>query len=393
MAALSEETSGANLNDTSRDTVEEALEEASQAMERAARALAEQRSAAAAAAQREALEALAEAGEAAAEGVQASGAAAARAQELRAEQERIREEIMRLAERNQERASASPQPSMEGAAASAGQASESLNSGNLGSAREEEQETERQLRQAMEQLEEEEEQYERLRQEELLFRIAEEAQALLEEHQEQIVRTRELHGQRQGDGRPGRALRLRLRDVSRLEAALAQRSREAAEAIRAEESLVFAEILTEVADDLERVARELGDGGGYQSGERVQALQRDVERSLGWLLEALRQEQQRRSESPPQPGSDGGENRLVPDSAELKLLRRMEVEILAGIEELQVLHPELSAQGGVESSGERLDPLVLEDVARLAFRHQRISDLFEQFRSRLGIPAPSDDTE
>ena len=390
---LAEEARGANLNDESKRAVEDSLSSAATAMERAAQALAEARSAAAASAQRDALDALAKAGEAAGEGVQADGEAAARAQELRAEQERIREEIMRLAERNQERASATPQPDMEGAASSASQAAESLGAGNLGGAQKQEQETERRLRQAMEQLEEEEEQYERLRQEELLFRIAEEAQALLEEHQAQMARTLELHGQRQGAGLPGRSLRLRLRDVARQETALSQRAREAADTIRAEESLVFAEILAEVAGDLTRIGRDLGDAGGYQSGERVQALQRDVERSLGWLLEALRQEAQRRSESPPEPSGSGGENRLVPDSAELKLLRRMEVEILEGLAELEILHPELTAEGAAAPDRAALDPLVLEDVARMAYRHQRVSDLFEHFRSRLGIPAPADDTE
>ncbi|MAE28366.1 MAG: hypothetical protein CMJ87_05180 [Planctomycetes bacterium] len=390
---LAEEARGANLNDESKRAVEDSLSSAATAMERAAQALAEARSAAAASAQRDALDALAKAGEAAGEGVQADGEAAARAQELRAEQERIREEIMRLAERNQERASATPQPDMEGAASSASQAAESLGAGNLGGAQKQEQETERRLRQAMEQLEEEEEQYERLRQEELLFRIAEEAQALLEEHQAQMARTLELHGQRQGAGLPGRSLRLRLRDVARQETALSQRAREAADTIRAEESLVFAEILAEVAGDLTRIGRDLGDAGGYQSGERVQALQRDVERSLGWLLEALRQEAQRRSESPPEPSGSGGENRLVPDSAELKLLRRMEVEILEGLAELEILHPELTAEGAAAPDRAALDPLLLEDVARMAYRHQRVSDLFEHFRSRLGIPAPADDTE
>jgi hypothetical protein len=373
--------------------VEEALRAATRAMEEAARALERGRSASAASSQRDALEALARASSATEEGVQASGAAAERAQQLREEQEKIREEILRLAERNRERDSASPQPDMEGAANSAGQASESLGSGNLGGARQKERETEQRLRQAMEQLDEEEEQYERLRQEELLFRIAEEAQALLESHQEQMARTVALDSERAGDSRPGRSLRLRLREVARQEAALSERAEEAARAIREEESLVFAEILSEVARDLARVGRDLGDGGGYQSGERVQALQRDVERSLGWLLEALRQEQQRRSESPPRPSSSSGVNRLVPDAAELKLLRRMEVELLGGIEEMQILHPELAAGGGVGEGGAEIDPLVLEDVARLAYRHQRISDLFEQFRSRLGIPAPSGDTE
>jgi hypothetical protein len=48
------------------------------------------------------------------------------------------------------------------------------------------------------------------------------------------------------------------------------------------------------------------------------------------------------------------------------------------------MHPE------VEQGGE-LDPLLYEDLQRLAWRHQRTSDLFEKFRRRLGIPDPESD--
>jgi len=71
----------------------------------------------------------------------------------------------------------------------------------------------------------------------------------------------------------------------------------------------------------------------------------------------------------------------VPDVAELKLLRRMEVDILDGIDQMRLLHPEL-AEGKVP------DSLIYEDIARLAVRHQKTTELFSQFRKRLGIPDP-----
>ena len=75
-------------------------------------------------------------------------------------------------------------------------------------------------------------------------------------------------------------------------------------------------------------------------------------------------------------------NRLVPDEAELKALRAMELDIVERIQELVQLYPEL-AQRGAE-----VDPLVLQAIQRLAERHERASELFTAFRSRLGIPAP-----
>jgi hypothetical protein len=181
--------------------------------------------------------------------------------------------------------------------------------------------------------------------------------------------------------------RLRLRKVAKAEEGLGQRAGEIGKAIRAEQSLVFAEVLDESERDLRRVGRDMGEDGGYQSGERVQGLQQDVEKGLVWLQEALQKEKERRRQEPQGGGGgDGqkrpqGQNRLVPDVAELKLLRSLEVENLQALERLKILHPEVLA-------GEVVDPLVLEDIGRLAHRHERTSNLFEQFRKRLGLPDP-----
>ena len=80
------------------------------------------------------------------------------------------------------------------------------------------------------------------------------------------------------------------------------------------------------------------------------------------------------------------ENRLVPDVAELRLLRRMERDLLESVEEVLLLHPEL-LEGGV------FDPLLLEDITRLGHRHERTSNLFSEFRERLGLPDPDAEAE
>jgi hypothetical protein len=52
-----------------------------------------------------------------------------------------------------------------------------------------------------------------------------------------------------------------------------------------------------------------------------------------------------------------------------------------------LINPEL-AEAGAE-----VDPAVLDDVLRLAERHERTSKLFESFRTRLGLPAPTDEEQ
>jgi uncharacterized protein (DUF58 family) len=72
----------------------------------------------------------------------------------------------------------------------------------------------------------------------------------------------------------------------------------------------------------------------------------------------------------------------------LKLLRRIEVDVLQRIDQMLLLHPELS-EGDV-------DQLLLEDLSRLAYRHQRLTELFQGFRKRIGIedaPATDEDSQ
>ena len=152
---------------------------------------------------------------------------------------------------------------------------------------------------------------------------------------------------------------------------------------------MFAEVLDQASRDLTAVGREMTEPGDWQSGDRVQALQQDVEQSLAWLTESLAQEKQRRQQEQQQQQQgqqqqQQAQNRLVPDVAELKLLRRMGVDVTEEIERLRILHPE------IEEGGE-VDRLLLQDVARLGFRHERVSDLFQQFRARLGIADPGEE--
>ncbi len=314
-----------------------------------------------------------------------------RAAELARRQEEIEQQLFEFMQRYEERGDqAAPLPSMSSAQESASQAREALEEGQLGEAQDAEAQTEQEIREALEALEEEEEQYQRLRDEELLFRIAEEVEALSESQADLSEQTTEADSSRGANTRASRALKLRLRKIAREEQALAGRAAGMREAIEEEESLVFAELLGRIENDLVRIARDMGEVGGYQSGDRVQVAQSEVTRSLRWLAEALEEEKERRAEQQQQQQQQQQQstNRLVPDVAELKLLRRMEVEVLDSIDELLELYPELAAQDAGD-----LDPLLLEDILRLAHRHERTSELFGRFRARLGLPDPEPTTD
>ena len=74
----------------------------------------------------------------------------------------------------------------------------------------------------------------------------------------------------------------------------------------------------------------------------------------------------------------------MPDVAELKLLRRMEVDVLERLEQFLVLHPELS------DASKEPDPLTLEDIQRLAYYHKRIAELFQGVPTQGRDPGRSD---
>ncbi|HIF41041.1 MAG TPA: hypothetical protein EYQ74_08080 [Planctomycetes bacterium] len=386
---LEEQAAEGSMDPASQSEVQGSLSEAQSSMQQASSQMGSEGSQSdAQKSQREAIDQLEQARRAAEEGIEPqTEEQKERAREQAERQEAIKEMLLELAKLNEERNSPLPQPNLEKAASSASEASESLEEGDLNQAQQQEEQTEQQIREALDDLEEEEEQYQRLRQEELLFRVAEEVQAMLEMLEEQMRATQEIDASREGRTRVSRSDRVRLRNTSREFEAIAQRASQVRSAIAQEGVAVFAEIVRNVETDLVRIARDMGEGGGYQSGERIQALQEDVHRNLIWLKDALEKElsERQQEQEPPPPGGGSAPQPpppLVPDVAELKLLRMMEVEVLAKLEQQLQLHPELAGPT------EELDPLLLEDISRLAYQHNRISELFTLFRERLEIPAP-----
>jgi hypothetical protein len=341
----------------------------------------------------EAIDSALEAGE---EGVQPGTAEEqARAEDLAQRQEELKKLMYELKNQLDEDDPTRDTSALERAQAAAAAAEQALQEGELTEAESQQAEAERSLREAAEELAEEEEDYQQLREEELLFKTIEEVNQILEAHRLQMKGTLELDLEREVGARPSRSQKLRLRKIAREEEGLSVRSGEIEQALAEEGSVVFGALVNGIRIDLERVSHDLGDEGGYQSGARIRALQQDIEESLIWLIEALEEKKEDREEEEGEGEEEAAEeegegltpqNNLVPDAAELRLLRRMERDVLESVEELLLLHPELI-------DGGEIDPLLLEDVSRLGQRHERMSKLFSRFREGLGIPAPSEETQ
>ena len=102
---------------------------------------------------------------------------------------------------------------------------------------------------------------------------------MLEMLEEQMRATKEINASREGRTRVSRSDRVRLRNTSREFEAIAQRANQVRSAIAKEGVAVFAEIVRNVEADLVRIARDMGEGGGYNAATAMDS---------GGVLQALK---------------------------------------------------------------------------------------------------------
>jgi len=385
---------GEQLPASSPPSAKDAMERAAEAMQKAAEALEQGASGEATEAQREALDALDEAAREAEAGAKPD---AQTSEALAEKQKQIEDDLLKLATRLEEEERQEAADAVQSAASEASDASESLQSGDMSGAQESERNVEEELDKAKAELDAEEEKYQELRREEILIQLTEELTALLESQRAQIAEVQEVDAARGDRETPSRAQKLRLRRVAREETALAEKAAELGALLSEEGSSVFASAMDEVRIDLEQAAKQLGSpgeaatGAGFDSGWRTQAVMDDAERLLTWLFDALTAEAERRrddAQKPPPSGGEGegedpqqSENRLVPSQAELRLLRSMELDVQRAIKQTSDAYPELAT-----TAPEDIDPLILEDLMRLAGRHNRVTELFREVAKKLGVP-------
>jgi hypothetical protein len=264
------------------------------------------------------------------------------------------------------------------------QAQSALRRGDSAEGATREEEAAEQLEQAARQLSGESSKYERLRQDEVLFRLEEDLTALLEQQRGASAETAEIDGARGEGERLSRSQRRALGRLADAERDLSTRAEALRTALEADGALAFELALAQSRDDLVAVADKLD---REQTGGTVALLQGDVEQRLSDLLAVLEAERERRREQLAQAdeqgqqsgGQQGGEEALVPTVAELLLIQRLEQAALARLDAFLRSAPEEGEEDGWTDADRDL-------LERWSSEHQRVTELFRRKFEDLPMP-------
>jgi hypothetical protein len=230
-------------------------------------------------------------------------------------------------------------------------------------------EARRYLEQLKQELEQEERRYEQLRQEEVMYRLVQDLKEFRTEQQRIHDETRKISDAAAG-GTLARVQRRALKALGREEELLRARVTERVKVLLEEESPAFGTALEAASLDMAEIARLLED---EQHGRAVQGLAEEVIHQLTQLIQAFEDEIQRRQQQggggpPPPPG--GGRAPLVPPTVEIKLLRRMQMDLNAKVETFWRQNPAVK-EGKIEDRQRRT-------LERLYNRQGKIADDLEK---------------
>ncbi len=371
------------LSPAQKESASSALREARDAMNRARRDLEGTRLEGARKAQAKAAQALSKAKQALRSGHKVRGRAREELNKLAKQQEEIRKRILQLARRMDPAKDREPKKDLEQAAQSAAQATQGLQQGDSEQAQKKEEETRRKLDEARKKVARKRDHYLSLRQEELLLNMKQELQKLLAAHREVQRETKDVNLRiEERNGLVGRATRRALRRLASKEKDLAGTCSFLRKTLEKEGSLVFSRVLLEAEQDLGEIARLLTSRPPV-TGVLVQGIQEDVARNLTQLLAALKREIARRKQAPPMRSSNRGpgKKKLVPDVAELKMLKSLQEDLM---QRTRNLLEEAGVPGG--------EALIQAELERLANRQNDLNQVFKQFLRKLGIKPSSPGT-
>jgi hypothetical protein len=170
-------------------------------------------------------------------------------------------------------------------------------------------------------------------------------------------------------------MKIALRKTAEAEKQIAEDCARLGRGLEAEEAKVFSFLLASNEEDLRVIAEQMGPPD-FATDDRVRGLQEDVAARFAKLRDALKDEIRRRGQPNDRETNQGPQqNRLVPDLAELKMLKILEEEFL---ERTQAFGRRLEI---LETED---DPFARGELDRLAHRHNRITELFQEFMTRLG---------
>jgi hypothetical protein len=368
-----------------RDKAAEQVQQAMERMQRAGERLQQGQQASASAEQQAAAEELQQAMTALDRNRPADAAQQERVQKEAEQQQKLQEDIVRLAEQLKQRQAQAAERKVQQAADAADRARRAMQQGEVEEAQQRQEEARQKLDEAAKELEQEEDRYQDLRQEELLFRMADELTTFLERQRPITAQTAEAAKSATAEGL-SRAMRSKANQLGEEEQDLAGKIAALVQALTEEGNLVYQAVLKANVDDLREVARRLA-GRRPDVGSFTTMLQGDVERRTEDLLAALERERQRREQErneqqqqQQQQQQDRGRNRfnqqrkkLVSLIAELEMLKKLGVDTRTATDNLRTL---VEARGDATIS--EAETALIE---RLAHRHGEITKLFQQIKA------------
>jgi len=217
------------------------------------------------------------------------------------------------------------QKSVERATQSQQRAAESLEQANPEQAAEDQEQALEDLRQAQRELDDTLEQLRLEQQEEMLAALEQRFRAMLAMQIDAAKRTRVLDAR--GRDTWNRTDQLELAEVSQVQRRVGEEADVAAEILIKEgTTVVFPSIVEQVRDDAWSVGEQLA---ATETGRFVQDAQADIEQTIRELIAAVEEKQDQLASGQQQPGQSGQQANppLLPGSAELKLLRAVQIRV------------------------------------------------------------------
>jgi hypothetical protein len=274
-----------------------------------------------------------------------------RLKELQEEQEKTRARLKDLQDLLAKLDNPDASSSAAGAAQKMEDASRQMQSGSGEKASKSTEDARKYLEQVKRDLEREKRRYESLRQEEMLFQLVRDLKDARKE-QERIrdaVKPISDAAAATPGGRLARTQRKALQALAGDEKKLEEKLVERAKAVKEEGSPAFGSFLESTAIDAAEVARLLEE---EQHDVYVRGVMDEAVREMSDLIGAFEDEIERRREEGQGGGGGGGRPPLVPPTVEIKLLRRMQMDLNARLEAFWRDNPDVR-QGRVDERQRR----------------------------------------
>ena len=235
-------------------------------------------------------------------------------------------------------------------------------------------------------LKEERKKYEQMRQDQVIYNLLEELKGLLSQQKEIRDTTVLLEEKQEGGEKLGRNEFIQLKDTAKKQAEMIAKAEEVSKVIGEEGSVVFAERIQFAADDMSEVERRLNK---RDTGDETQQIEEGIEKKIGDLITALKDEQKRRREEEQNGQQDEGdqqqmEPKILPKIAELKALRDMQVEVRDRTDQLSTVLKRIEERPDLDA-GEKdaMKQAILRSVEQTSHQQGKISELTKKFIEEL----------